>query len=333
MLILYIIEVGTCLKKDGEQLLIVQKNEIKEKIPLYLIEAVIVIGKISISSSVIEAFLKININLIWVDKVGKYLGKIENTKNLNIERQFKQYNFYNKDIKKLQVSKQFIYGKARNQNEILKRYNRNLDNCEIKGLINIIKVNIKNIESSKSIEQLMGIEGYISKNYFKAIKLIIPEQFNFKKRINRGATDPVNAVLNFGYTLLLFEIHNIICAKGLNAYIPIMHKMRNGHNALASDLMEEWRPIIIDTMVINMFKNNEILLDDFKESEDGKILIKDDALKKIVNKYQNKIMSSHKFIKNDKQGQTYKTTIQNQINCISNIVEEKEQYYNPIIIR
>ncbi len=331
-MIIYVIEPGTYIKKNGEKINIICNDIVKESIPINIISSVVLSGKVIVSNGVFESFLKKEISLYWVNNQNKYIGKLDNISNINIEREYRQYKLMEDNLKTLEISKKIIYGKAKNQNEILKRYTRNFDSVEIKNIIKEIEININKIKYAKNTMELMGIEGYISKQYFKAMRYLIPDEYDFHKRIKQNPTDSVNATLNFCYSLLFNDIHNAIRANGLNPYIPILHSLKNRHQALVSDLMEEWRPILIDSMVINMFKNRELKIHDF-EFKDDYCVISDNAIKKIVSKYRKKIDSSHKFVKDDKNGQTYIQSINNQVRIFKNIVELEKEEYVPVIVR
>lgn len=331
-MIVYVVEPASVIKKNKNKVQITLNDLIIQEIPLNLIETIVVTGKVIVTNGVMEALLVENISFVWIGYNGRFIGKLENEKNYNIIRQYNQFKLYENDEKRLSISRQFILGKAKNQKTVLMRYNKNLNSKVLEGIIYDIKYYINKVIRSNSIEELMGLEGYIARVYFKGIGIIVPDEFSFTKRTKHPPLDPVNSVLSFGYSILFNDICNIVVGKKLNPYVPVLHSMRNGHQALCSDLIEEWRPIIIDSMVINMFKNNEFFLEDFVVNRDG-VFIEPDAVRKFIKKYENKMSSYHKFLNDD--GMDYRSSIQYQVSSFVSVLEDDTSQikYEPILIR
>jgi CRISP-associated protein Cas1 len=112
------------------------------------------------------------------------------------------------------------------------------------------------------LDILRGHEGSSAALYFKAWRMLIPDQWQFGAR-QRPAPDPINAMLNFGYTLLHQAVAGLLQARGLNAYLGHLHVPRGDHYALASDVMEEFRATVVDSLVLNIALNNKLTLSDF----------------------------------------------------------------------
>lgn len=104
--------------------------------------------------------------------------------------------------------------------------------------------------NSKGIEQLMGYEGTAARLYFGQLGELINPVFFFTGRTRRPPTDPFNSMISLGYSIILNELYGKIEGKGLNPYFGIMHKDREKHPTLASDLMEEWRAVLIDSTAL-----------------------------------------------------------------------------------
>lgn len=132
---------------------------------------------------------------------------------------------------------------------------------------------------------MMGYEGNASKVYFKSLGQLVNSNFKFYNRSKMPPRDPFNAMLSLGYTLLLYEIYTAISLKGLNPYAGFMHKDKQGHPALASDMIEEWRPVIVDSLVMKLIQNNDILLNDFYNDGDAVLLTKS-GLKKFIQSFE-----------------------------------------------
>lgn len=327
----YILEEFTKLSKKDNTIIVENNSNIIQAIPLEMVSGIVLIDKISITSTLIETLLKKNIVLTWIQNNGKFIGQLENTHNYNIIRQDKQFKLYYNDEKRLELSKCIIKGKIHNQREVLKRYYRNKEDENLKKAIDTIKYYFNKIDTCDSIRQIMGYEGYVARTYYSGIGTLLPEKFHFEKRTKQPPEDPFNSLISFGYTLLMYEFFNGIKNKGGNPYTPFMHDLRNGHPALCSDLMEEWRPILVDTIAINMLKNGELNEDNFYKSKGG-VYLEKFGMKKFLYKYENKMKSSHKFSADEKP-YTYRRTIENQIQSFFDIVSDNKNEYVSILIR
>lgn len=331
-MILYIVEPGSVIKKNGNRIQILFNDEILQDAPLHLLESLVITGKIIVTNAVLSTMLLENINVIWIGFNGKFIGRLQNVINGNIHRRHKQFQLYNNEEKRLNISKNLITGKTRNQRIILMRYNKYLKNKEINIIILKMHYMIKRIKLANTHTELMGIEGYVAKLYYKGIGKIVPKEFMFSKRSKFPSKDAVNSILSFGYTLLYNDITNILISKNMDPCISVLHSIKNGHHALSSDLMEEWRPIIIDSMAINMFKNGEFSESDFIK-KDEEVQISLDAIKKFIKKYETKMHSYHKFI--NVTGMDYRSSMEFQINKFIKDLENNtnEVNYTPILIR
>ena len=122
-------------------------------------------------------------------------------------------------------------------------------------------------------------------------------------------------------------------SKGLNPFFGFLHSDSEGHMALVSDLMEEWRSLIVDSMVMNMVNGNEIKIDNFDISDDGMCTIDKDGIRLILEKYNKKMNLTSKYIV-ENEGLTYRKMIGYQVMDLIHVMEdENPDLYNPIIIR
>jgi CRISPR-associated endonuclease Cas1 len=128
-------------------------------------------------------------------------------------------------------------------------------------------------ERAHDLAQLLGIEGNSAARYFRHFNemLALPNghaenedwRFDFARRSRRPPTDPVNALLSYGYSLLTRNTAVTLTAVGFDAYRGFYHQPRYGRPALALDLMEPFRPLLVDSTVLTAINNGEVGLNDF----------------------------------------------------------------------
>jgi CRISP-associated protein Cas1 len=120
-----------------------------------------------------------------------------------------------------------------------------------------------------SLDQVLGHEGSASREYFRAWRQIIGDTWGFAARERRQPPDPVNAMLSLGYTLLVQEAVAALEAAGLDSAVGFLHRGRWGRPFLALDLIEEFRPVIVDAVVLRCVSTGIVRCDEFTSTPDG----------------------------------------------------------------
>lgn len=118
------------------------------------------------------------------------------------------------------------------------------------------------VESAVDLEELRGVEGSAAKVVFKVVGDLVAPGFQFTARTRRPPTDPVNAMLSFGYTILHTHVISALSLAGLVPWLGLYHEIRPGHAALASDLQEEFR-YLIDLTVLRLIRRGQVTPGDF----------------------------------------------------------------------
>lgn len=276
---LYIYEQGTTLDYKNENFIV---KTLKEKIipaeKLEKLERVIVFGDINITVHCIQELLKRGIPVTFLSKVGEYFGSLEATNNVDIKRQRLQFEKSgNKDFC-LAMSKIFIKGKINNQRAFLFKENRIAK--ELLPAISAVRIKefIEKVNNAKNIEELNTIIEEMNELYFTGLSSFLGDEYNFTKRVKMPPTDPFNSILSFGYTLLLYEIKNMLNSKGLNTYAGFFTLDESSMPALCADLMEEWRPILVDSLAFKLLYTKKLTLNDFENIEEtGAVQLKKEA--------------------------------------------------------
>ena len=260
---LYVTDDGTSINKNGGRFLICRNHEVLCEIPTETVEGVVLLASVQVTSQAIIEFLRRGIPVSWVSRTGKYYGKLSSYENNNVFKQERQIQVQSSDFP-LALSKKVIAAKAHNQIIVLRRYNRVAQISTVDEAISHMIGVSKNIHSAWNREQLMGYEGIMAKDYFRALGQIVPPDFSFERRSRRPPEDAFNAMLSLGYTLVSHELYTVVATVGLHPYFGFLHALRNHHPALISDLLEEWRAVLVDSLVMSLIVRNRILPDCFE---------------------------------------------------------------------
>ena len=107
------------------------------------------------------------------------------------------------------------------------------------------------------------------------------EAFLFRGRSRRPPLDAVNALLSFVYTLLVHDATSALESVGLDPYVGFLHVDRPGRASLALDLIEEFRPILADRLVLSLINRQQVAGEGFTKAESGAVTM-DVATRRVV---------------------------------------------------
>lgn len=329
---LYITEEGARLSRRGGHYIISREKETLCEVPSALVEGIILIDSVQVSSAIVVDLLRRGIPLTWLSSRGSFFGRLESTAHQNVFRQEKQFSLRVQSDLCLALSKRIIFDKIYNQMTILRRYNRERQDPSIDTALHNIRAAADRLHQAETTDQVMGYEGIISKFYFYALGTLVPESFQFRKRTRQPPKDPFNSLLGFGYTLLMYDFYTAIENLGLHPYVGFLHALKNGHPALASDLMEPWRPAVVDALCLSMTARGEITADLFDRAEpEGGVYLNRVGRRIFIQKYEKKMSSVNRYFQG---AYSWRHTIMMQCESFCQALSEKNaECLKPLVIR
>ena len=254
--ILHILEPGTSVGKKGEQIKISRKNQPIETIPATQVGQVVLHSYSQISTQALYFCAAQDIGVHLVSGGGRYLGSFD-TREGSIQRRIGQYRSLTNPEFCLSLAQKLVTCRGQGQRKLLMRYQRGLKVVpeELTQTINQMKKVLKEIPTVKSLESLLGFEGNLAALYFGSLVHIINNRvstsLHFDRRNRRPPKDRFNALLSFGYALLLKDVMNSILTVGLEPALGFYHQPRTQAPPLALDLMEIFRVPLVDTIVLS----------------------------------------------------------------------------------
>lgn len=333
---LYLTEDGVHLTLKDNRIVVKKSSDILKEISLERVDNIVLVGNISMTSPLSIELLEREIPVNWLSSTGKFYGRLEPTTRVNIARQREQFRRADDEQYSLELAKTFIIGKVKNCQVVLRRYNRNFDFGDVQENIDELKRYVIKISEAESVEQLLGYEGNCAKLYFKSLGMMVKDDFKFEKRTRRPPKDKFNCLLSFGYTLLLYEIYTAIVNKGLHPYCSFLHKIRSGHPALASDLIEEWRPTIVDSLVMNLVQMKIITEEHFLPQEEttGGVFLTQEGLKIFIRKFEERLKQHNSYLSYVDYPLSFRESLQFQVGSLVKAIEENESgIYRAVLIR
>ena len=331
MSFVYITEEGARIQKKGGKFMVGRNLEVMFEIPEEVLEGLVIIDSVQVSSGAMVALLQNGTPVTWLSQTGKFFGRLESTQHVNVFRQQKQVLLQESPFS-LAMSRKVIAAKAHNQLTLLRRYNRRAENQSVERAIQNILAMRKNIFQAEDRSSLMGHEGIIARVYFEALGQLVPKEFAFSRRSRRPPLDAFNAMLSFAYTLILYELYTAISNEGLHPYFGFLHTLREHHPALASDLLEEWRAVLADSMVLSLVHHHEILPEHFHAQEDGPgIFLTREGRAIFLRAYEKKLRTVNKYMPGE---YSYRRALAHQAGCYAQaLMAENADIYEPLFLR
>ncbi len=308
------------------KIVIKEYGKIVKQLPLNAVTRIIILSPgINISSMLVYQCSKKGIDIDFIYKDEPY-ALITYHKSVSKTIHKKQLELTNTK-RSLQIAKTIIKAKSKNQLNLIKyfaRYREDTNIEEFKKLEKIIYTIEKIyrlIEKAKDTNMLMGYEGTISKNYWKAFGILIDKpDFN---RITQNAPDTINQAINYGYGFLYNRIQSAIIKCGLSLYHSFLHTEQSNKPTLVYDLIEEFRQPVVDREIISILNRGTKL-----HSSKGKLT--KESIKIISQNIQERLITPTRWRKGK-----YKITtiIDEQVLSISQVVQDENKKYKGFIVR
>lgn len=334
MPVLYLIEQGTTLHKKGDVFTVTQKGELLQEIRAIEVEQIIVLGNIDLTTPAINYILRQGIDCVFCNSYGRYHGRlISNESKLGILR-LHQVETVLQPAKKLEIARAFVRGKLHNQSTMIKRFQRELDLPELALTIERIETILNKLDKCPDVNALLGQEGFASASYYASFRNILKQDMGFASRLRRPPPDPVNSLLSFGYTLLVYNIQSAVSTVGLDPFIGFLHSNEQSRPNLVLDLMEEFRPIIVDSLVLWLVNTRVMTEENFtRPSSPGKMVaITPEGLKKFIHHYEQRVQSEIYHPRTN--GKTsYRRCFELQARELAQAIMEPEYNYKSFLVR
>lgn len=333
MSLLYVNENNATIGIDSNRCVIKYSDGMRKMVPIETLESITIMGHAQLTTQCVQECLQRGIPVAYFSKGGKYFGRLQSTGHINVERQRMQCQLYEDDFS-LKLAKNVISGKLKNQMVVLRRYEKSKD-ISVKDCLQMIHICRNKVENCNSIVEIMGYEGQGAKAYFNGLSKLIELEFSFQGRSKRPPRDEFNSLISLGYSIIMNEIYGKIEAKGLNPYFGFIHRDREKHPTLASDMMEEWRAIIVDSTAMSMINGHEITKEHFiiNPEEPGCFLTRD-GVKKYLEKLEKKLQTEVKYLNYVDYAVSFRRGISLQIDMLVKAIENNNaDLYKTIEIR
>ncbi|MEK6543281.1 MAG: CRISPR-associated endonuclease Cas1 [Elusimicrobiota bacterium] len=292
---------GLYLGKKSERLVVKKGKEAVYEFPFFRLSEVVIDSRgISLSSDVIEELCVRGISVSFLSGGGRPYAMLTSPNlTATVKTRREQILAYN-DARGFELSRTIVEGKIANQEKLLRYFGKYLKESDPVRFATVdaaadslgsLRVTIKAVKGATIDDgrgSLMAIEGRSARAYWEAAGEIVKGKLDFFGREHRGATDVMNALLNYGYGILYSHIWGAVLNAGLEPFAGFLHVDRSGKPSLVLDLVEEFRQPVVDRAVISHINLGEPV-----EMKDG--LLTQDTRRRFAQKVIERLEAAEPF--------------------------------------
>jgi CRISPR-associated protein Cas1 len=304
-------------------------------VPLFKLERIVVFGMVQVTAQAMALLLDGGIGLLLLSRHGKLRGRISSAESGNVYLRLAQLDRWKDRDARLRLAGSIVRGKLENQKVLCQRFLRRIedgmDSGSIANDLQLYTRLIEKIETAKEIDSLMGIEGAGTALYFRVFGRAVKAQVIFPGRRKHPSTDPVNALLSLGYTMLTGELDGLAEAHGFECHVAFLHGIKYGRKSLALDLVEEFRHPVIDVFTLNLLNRRVITVADFEEVAGGGLHLLGPTLKAYFTRYE-QWMTELRLSNDDGKKISIRDVLRRQVARMSGAVL-KDETYVPYVTR
>jgi len=284
----YVTEQGAQLRVHNRRLIVEKEDERLAAVPLARVSEVVLMGNIGLTTPAIRAFLNRGIEVVFLRRDGRYCGRLVGPPTRGGELRRAQYARVGDRDYCLRTAQAIVEAKLRNCRALLMRYNRRLDDASVRGAVEVVGRLIARVPRTTTLNALRGVEGSGAAAYFGVFKRLFKDEWPFEKRVRRPPTDPINVLLSLGYTLLAQAVESAVLAVGMDPYLGLLHGVEYGRPSLALDLVEEFRHIVVDSIVLRVCNERLIGHANFSRQDDPQrpVLLDDEGRRRFLAEWE-----------------------------------------------
>lgn len=289
---LYVTSDGAWLEKENDTIVVRVEREKKLQVPLLHLSSIVCLGRSSASAPLMAACADAGIMIAFFSAEGRFLARVDGLPGGSVALRRAQFRAADDAAARLAVARAFVMGKLVNSRRFVMQARRDAAD-DRKGplgeVVDRLQVLARRAEGADRMDELRGIEGSGAREYFASLSLLIKRQedaFRFDGRSRRPPRDPLNALLSFGYALLMTDCAGALAGVGLDPAVGFLHEDRPGRLSLALDLMEEFRVPVVDRLVVALVNREQVRPGDFQTGEAGDVRLTDDARRRFLVAFQ-----------------------------------------------
>jgi len=253
--VLYVGLQGSRIRVKDGRIIVTSKNDVDVfDLPSSHLERVVLFGAVGLSAGARSWLLGQGVEAAFISRKGNYSGVMTPASTpVRVSRIRAQLSV--SPEKQIRFAKAVVETKLRHQVTVIQRFASPETADDLRPRLGLIKAMQTMVGEATSSDELMGLEGSAARAYFEAIPLLLPEDLRFSGRSRQPPMDVFNAAIGYCYAILLSECVTALASVGLEPSIGLLHSDQDKRPSLALDLMEEFRPYVVDQVVLRLCRS------------------------------------------------------------------------------
>jgi CRISPR-associated protein Cas1 len=288
MAYLYLVEQGSVLRKMGNRLVVEKDGAILLDTPYHKLDAVLIFGNVQVTTQAIGELLECGVRMNLLSRHGELRGSLDPALGKNIPLRISQFELHRDAERSLAMARILVDAKIANSSRVLATFGSHEETRDpaTDQAIAEMEKSRQAAAAAASLEALNGVEGAAARLYFDVLMRRNKSAFAWPGRVKHPATDPINSLLSFVYTLAGNELAGLAEALGLDSYLGSLHQLDYGRRSLALDLVELFRAPLADRLVLTMCNRHQFSEADFETVEGGALHLRPEASKRFFAEYE-----------------------------------------------
>lgn len=310
MTVLHVQEQGAVVRRQAEQIRVTRtepstrKQQVLSQAPVRDLTQIVVYGNVQVTTQAAALLVEQRVDLVFMTLYGKFVARLSGIEDQFAQLHQAQMRLSGADQAALAVAKKIVQAKLVNQRNTLQAIAAQLTGKTpaagamtadaIQGLPKAA-AGIEEMRRASSraadVDALRGFEGRAGASYFGAIRALLDPRWRFAGRQYRPAPDPFNALLSFGYALLQKDMTAALRIVGLNPHLGCFHALEAGRPSLTLDLMEEFRPLAVDRLMLDLVRTGVLTPAEFTFTgqEERPVELGKALLPKVIEAYEKRM--------------------------------------------
>ncbi len=288
---LYVGRKGSRVSIQRGRIVVALKDDELLSVPSAHMRRMVLAGPVALSAGARSWALNEGVDVVLLSRRGNFLGTLDSAMSGDAKLRRLQYGFTDDPTRCLGLAKYFVSAKLGHQRALLDGYSRTATRSVVPAAMAQISALTQQAELAETLDELRGIEGMAARQYFRAWRVMLPADAGFEGRVRRPPSDVVNAALGYGYAILLGEAVSAVASAGLDPMAGALHADARRRPSLGLDLMEEFRPLVVDRVVVEAVRRERLTSDHEREDpKSGGVLLTEEGRRRLMRSIENRML-------------------------------------------
>jgi CRISPR-associated protein Cas1 len=326
---LYVTEQGARLERDHGRILVSKDGQVLLDVPALKVSEVVLVGRVGVTTPALQLLLERDIGLVLLSSSGEFLGRLSSDRKSNTDLKRLQYQREQEPGFCLQVAQGVVQGKLWNSRVRCLRMAAASGNPVAQRAAQRLEKLLEALPGAATLGAVRTLEAQGARAYFTGLRAHLRPGWEFPSRQRRPPPDPVNTLLSVTYTMLTEAVYSATVLAGLDPYCGFYHAERWGRPALVLDLMEEFRPLVADSVVLTLVNKRMLSPRDFRPGPTERPVILDlEGYQTVLRAFGERLRTGV-TIPRLKRRTTYQRLLEFQARGLAAAIEGRRPGYEP----